>query len=179
MELREFRTEILDDVHFNASLNGTSPREEFMALYAEALVEAEELEDFEQLAFEGIGSRNRRIQIDGYYYSEFDNCLSVIICPFEDSADPVSLTATDAEMYFRRARAFVEESRSGFIQKNAEESSPGYGLAIDVQNRYRNVSRYRFFLITDMVMSNRIKEIPNTELGNAIAEYHIWDIARL
>lgn len=179
MELREFRTEILDDVHFNASLNGTSPREEFMALYAEALVEAEELEDFEQLAFEGIGSRNRRIQIDGYYYSDFDNCLSVIICPFEDSADPVSLTATDAEMYFRRARAFVEESRSGFIQKNAEESSPGYGLAIDVQNRYRNVSRYRFFLITDMVMSNRIKEIPNTELGNAIAEYHIWDIARL
>ena len=44
MELSEFRAGIMDDVHFNASINGTSPREEFLALYAGILVEAEELE---------------------------------------------------------------------------------------------------------------------------------------
>ena len=82
MELTEFRTGILDDVHFNASLNGTSPREEFFVLYANALVDAEEFEDFEQLAFEGVGPRNKRIQIDGYNYSELENCLSIIICPW-------------------------------------------------------------------------------------------------
>ncbi len=75
MELSEFRAGILDDVHFNASMNGTSPREEFLALYAGTLVDAEEFEDFEQLAYEGVGSKNRRIQIDGYYYSELDNYL--------------------------------------------------------------------------------------------------------
>lgn len=179
MELTEFRTGILDDVHFNASLNGTSPREEFFVLYANALADAEEFEDFEQLAFEGVGPRNKRIQIDGYNYSELEDCLSIIICPFADSIEAESLTATDAEGYFRRARAFVEEARSGFIQKNAEESSPGYGLAIDVSKRYQNVRKIKFYLLTDMVMSNRIREIANTTIGDAVAEYHIWDISRL
>ena len=179
MELSEFRTGILDEVHFYASLNGTSPREEFFALYAGALVEAEEFEDFEQLAYEGVGSRNRRIQIDGYYYSELDNCLYIIICPFVDSIEVQSLTATEAENQFKRARAFIEESRSGFIQKYAEESSPGYGLALDVQKRFASVPKIKFYILTDMVMSNRIREIKSTKLGESVAEYHIWDISRL
>lgn len=179
MELSEFRAEILDDVHFNASMNGTSPREEFLALYAGTLVDAEEFEDFEQLAYEGVGSRNRRIQIDGYYYSELDNCLYIIICPFVDSTETQSLTATEAENQFKRARAFVEESRSGFIQKYAEESSPGYGLALDIQKRYMNVPKIKFYILTDMVMSSRIREIPSTNIGDSVAEYHVWDISRL
>lgn len=179
MELNEFRASVLDDVHFNASMNGTSPREEFLALYAGTLVDAEEFEDFEQLAYEGIGSRNRKIQIDGYYFSELDNCLYIIICPFVDSIETQSLTATEAENQFKRARAFVEESRSGFIQKYAEESSPGYGLALDIQKRYQKVSKIKFYILTDMVMSNRIREIPSTMIGETIAEYHIWDISRL
>ena len=177
--LKEFRDGILDEVHFNASMNGTSPREEFLNLYANALVDAEEFEDFEQLSFEGIGSQNRRILIDGYYYDELEDCLAIVACPFSDSIEVQSLTASDAEVHFRRARAFVEESKSGFIQKNAEESSPGYGLAIDVQKRYSGVAKYKFYIVTDMAMSSRIREIPSTKIGNAIAEYHIWDIARL
>lgn len=179
MDIKEFRNGILDDVHFNASINGTSPREEFLAMYANALVEAEEFEDFEQLAYEGVGSQNKKILIDGYYYSELENCLVIIACPFTDSMDVQSLTATEAEMHFKRARAFVEESRSGFIQKYAEESSPGYGLAVDIQKRYSNVSKFKFYILTDMAMSSRIREIPGTMIGTATAEYHIWDITRL
>ena len=40
--LNEFRNDILHEVHVNASMNGTSPREEFLILYADALTEAEE-----------------------------------------------------------------------------------------------------------------------------------------
>lgn len=177
--LNEFRNGIMDDVHFNASMNGTSPREEFLALYADALTDAEEFDDFEQLSYEGVGPQNKRILIDGYFYDELEDCLAIVACPFSDSMEAESLTATDSEVHFRRARAFVEESLSGFIQKYAEESSPGYGLAIDIQKRYSNVSKYKFYLITDMVMSSRIREIASTKIGNAVAEYHIWDIARL
>ena len=177
--LNEFRNDILDEVHFNASMNGTSPREEFLALYANALTDAEEFEDFVQLSYEGVGPQNKRILIDGFFYDELEDSLAIVACPFRDSLEAESLTASDAEVHFRRARAFVEESRSGFIQKFAEESSPGYGLAIDVQKRYANVSKYKFYLITDMIMSSRIKEIPGTLIGSIPAEYHIWDIARL
>ena len=40
--LKEFRDSILDEIHFNASMNGTPPREEFLTLYANALADAEE-----------------------------------------------------------------------------------------------------------------------------------------
>lgn len=177
--LNEFRNDILHEVHVNASMNGTSPREEFLILYADALTEAEEFEDFEQLSYEGVGNKGKRIAIDGYFYDELENCLAIITCPFTDSLDTRSLTITEAETHFKRACAFIEEARSGFIQRYAEESSPGYGLAIDVQLRYKNVAKYKFFLLTDMVMSNRIRDIQSTMIGNAVAEYHIWDIARL
>ena len=179
MDVNEFRTEILEEIHLNAMMNGTSPREEFLAMYTEALIDAEEFEDFEQVPYEGVGSQNRRIQIDGYCYNELDDCLDIAVCPFRDSTEAESLTATEADAWFRRARAFAENAQSGFLQKNAEESSPGYGLAVDIQNRYKNVTRFRFFIMTDMIMSNRIREIPATHIGQATAEYHIWDIARL
>ena len=98
MELSEFRASILDDVHFNSSTNGTSPREEFLTLYADTLVDAEVLEDYEQLSFEGIGSKNRRIQIDGYYYSDLENSLYIFICPFSDSSNTFSLLADNVNL---------------------------------------------------------------------------------
>ncbi len=179
MDIKEFRDEVIDDIHFNASINGTSPREEFLAMYADVLVDAEEFEDFEQIPFEGVGPRNRKIQIDGYFYSNLENCLGIILCLFTDSLEIQSLTASEADNQFRHAIAYVEESRSGFIQKYAEESSPGYGLAIDIKDKYSTVQKIKFYLLTDMVMSNRIKEISSTKIGNSVAEYHIWDIYRL
>ena len=179
MDMNEFRADLLEEVHLNATMNGTTPNEEFLALYVSALTDAEEFGDFEQVAFEGVGSSRRNIQIDGYCFDELDNCLKIVISPFSDSVDIETLTATGANTWFRRAQAFVEESRSGFLLKNAEESSPGYGLAVDIKNRYAHVSRFKFFILTDMVMSSRISEIAGAEIDGIPVEYHIWDIARL
>lgn len=179
MDVNEFRAELLQEVHLTSSINGTFPREEFLAVYSSALIEAEEITDFEQLAFEGIGTKNRRIQIDGYSFDELDNCLSIIICPFSDSPETETLTATDANIWFRRAIAFIEESRSGFLIENAEESSPGYGFSVDIKNRYAQVSKFKIYIITDMLMSSRIHDISNADIDDIPLEHHIWDIKRL
>ena len=180
MDINQFRNDILTEVHVNADLNGTLPCEEFLTLYSNALAEAEELEDFEPIHFEGVGSHGRRIQIDGFCFDELDNWLKIVVCLFKDSQETLSLTLTDAKTYFQRARAFIEESCSGFIIENAEESSPGYGLALDIRNRYqKQVRRYGFYLLTDMLMSSRISEISDSEINGTTAEYHIWDISRL
>jgi len=179
MDLNEFRTQILDDMHYEASSNRTSPQEEFCAFFARELINADEFEDFEQISYEGVGLRRRMLRIDGYCYSEMENCLYLVICPFSDSQEIQTLSATTAEIHFNHVQAFYEDACSGFIQKYAEESSPGYGLAFDIFHKYQNVAKIKFYLLTDMVMSNRIKEIPSKQIGSAVAEYHIWDIARL
>lgn len=179
MTLSEFRTDLLDEVHYNAVANRTTPREEFLTTYANFLTDAEEFEDFEQLSYEGVGTRNRKIQVDGYYFDSLENCLVLAVCLFDDTPEIKTLTATDAETYFNRLRAFIEDSRSGFIQKYAEESSPGYGLAIDIQTKYTNVLKYKLYILTDMAMSKRIHEISGTLIDGIPVEYHIWDITRL
>lgn len=179
MDLESFRQSILQEVHVNASQNGTFPRDEFLALYTEELVEAEEFVDFEPVQYDGSGSRNKHLQIDGYYYDDLEQSLGLFICDFSDSEVTETVTRGDAETSFRREEAFVQDALSGFIQKHAEESSPGYGLAVDISGRYKDVRKYKFYLITDKVLSKRITGIPGSKLGNAETEYSIWDISRL
>lgn len=179
MDLESFRQSILQEVHVNASQNGTFPRDEFLALYTEELIEAEEFVDFEPVQYDGSGSRNKHLQIDGYYYDDLEQSLGLFICDFSDSEVTETVTRGDAETSFRREEAFVQDALSGFIQKHAEESSPGYGLAVDISGRYKDVRKYKFYLITDKVLSKRITGIPGSKLGKAETEYSIWDISRL
>lgn len=179
MDLESFRQSILQEVHVNASQNGTFPRDEFLALYTEELIEAEEFVDFEPVQYDGSGSRNKHLQIDGYYYDDLEQSLGLFICDFSDSEVTETVTRGDAETSFRREEAFVQDALSGFIQKHAEESSPGYGLAVDISGRYKDVRKYKFYLITDKVLSKRITGIPAGKLGKAETEYSIWDISRL
>lgn len=179
MDLESFRQSILQEVHVNASQNGTFPRDEFLALYTEELVEAEEFVDFEPVQYDGSGSRNKHLQIDGYYYDDLEQSLGLFICDFSDSEVTETVTRGDAETSFRREEAFVQDALSGFIQEHAEESSPGYGLAVDISGRFKDVRKYKFYLITDKVLSKRITGIPGGKLGKAETEYSIWDISRL
>lgn len=179
MTLDEFRNDFLNEIHFNATENKTTPRDEFLAMYATLLSDAEEFNDFEQIFYEGTGSKSRKLQIDGYCFDPLENCLIIAICLFDDSPELNTLTLTEAKTYFKRASSFIEDSWSGFIQKYAEESSPGYGLAVDIQKRYSSAARYKIYLLTDKSMSSRILEIPESESHGIPTEYHIWDINRL
>jgi len=41
-----------------------------------------------------------------------------------------------------------------------------------------SVARFRFYLITDSVMSSRIKDWPEAKIAGVPTEFHIWDITR-
>ncbi len=180
MELNEFRDFVIEQVRFAASADGTSDREEYVNYVSEALVEAEELEDsIEFLPFEGIGSGagRRRIQIDGYSYNELDEYLCLYIVSDLSLGEIRTLINTDAQRYFNRARAFIEEA--SYIVETAEESAPAYGLAVDVLGRYSDVRKYCIYLLTDMEMSRSIRELEGGDINGIPVEYHIWDISRL
>jgi len=66
-----------------------------------------------------------------------------------------------------------------YVLQHAEESSPGYGLAVDIVEHYQAVQKYRIYIVTDRVMSKNISEIQNVSIYGKPAECHIWDIVRL
>lgn len=87
------------------------------------------------------------------------------------------ITATEIETIVKRARFFLEDI--DYILNNAEESSPGYGLAFDIKNNAFDIQKYKIYLFTNNQMSNRIKSLASDYIGDIPIEYHVWDIARL
>ncbi len=174
----EFRDKMWDEIGLNVTTNLSTDREEFMLIVTDLMIEAEEIEDFEYVPYEGIGKQNKKIQIDGYSYSELDECLSIFISTpltYDESED--ALTKTEAEKYFSRAISFIENAE--YVIQNAEESAPGYGVACDICSLYKNVEKYKIYLITDREKSKSISEIESVLVRGIIAEKHIWDITRL
>ena len=112
MELVEFRDALLEQFRFAFSADNTSDKEEFINYVSEVLVEAEVLEDaIEYLPFEGIGTRSKKIQIDGYSYNELDDFLSLYIVPSINYGSVETLIATEANKLFSRAQAFIEDAK--------------------------------------------------------------------
>ena len=119
MELVEFREALLEQFRFAFSADNTSDKEEFINYVSEVLVEAEVLEDaIEYLPFEGIGTRSKKIQIDGYSYNELDDYLSLYVVPSISYGSIETLTATEANKLFSRAQAFIEEAT--YIKEKSE-----------------------------------------------------------
>ena len=180
MDLTDFRNDLMNDVRARAAQENIGAEEEYINTYTEQLKESEEISDFIPVYYQGIYLRKSIMKINGYNYDELEECLEIFNCPVSNSVSMDSLTPTDADRYFKQSERFLQASFDGFILKNAEESTPGYGLAYDLQNRYKNhIKKIRIYIITDCVMSNRIREIAGSVLNGIPVEYHIWDISRL
>jgi len=175
--LYEFRAHLWDEIALNVATNLSVDREELLTYVTDQLIEAEEIEDFFYVPYEGIGKRNRRIQIDGYTYSELDECLSIFIATPMTYEEDETLITTDANRYISMAAAFLENAE--YVVENAEESAPGYGLAVDVLGQYNNVRKYKIFLISDKVKSKSLTQLDSIKVRGKDVELHVWDIGRI
>lgn len=176
MDINDYRASIVELIKFNSEAESTSDKEEFVNYTTNLLIDAEEFDEFIPIHFEGLGKKSKKIQVDGYGYNELDEVLNLFIVPDLVYNSETSLIVSEAEKYFGRVRAFIEDA--SYIEKNAEESAPGHGLAFDIQNRFKNVQKYCIYLLTDMIISRSIKELKSNEINNIPVEYHIWDITR-
>ncbi len=176
MDITEYRNNIVETIKLNSELEFTSDKEEFVSYVTNLLIDAEEFDEYIPVHFEGIGKKSKKLQVDGYGYNELDDVLYLFVVPDLVYEKDINLTATDAEKYFNRVKAFIEES--AYVKEYAEESSPGFGLAVDIQDRFNKVHKYSIYLLTDMVISKSIKEISANKINNIYTDYHIWDITR-
>ena len=175
--LSEFRTHLWDEIQLNVATNLSVDREEFLEYVAEQLTEAEEIDDFSYVPYEGFGRRNRRIQIDGYSYSELDECLNVFIATPMTYDEDETLIATDANRYIGMAAAFLDNAE--YIVENAEESAPGYGFATDVIGMYSDVRKYKIYLISDKIKSKTLTQLDNIQARGNYVECHVFYIRRI
>ena len=128
--------------------------------------------------FEGTGKRNRRLRVDGYSFDDVDNSAKLLIADYRGNELADTLIQTEAERSFERLRAFLEDAITGNLHNMMEESSPGYGLVCDLRGRNESINKFRLFLVTDAILSSRVKDLASGMFQERPIEYHVWDMSR-
>jgi len=180
MELKDYKSIIVEDVKFASVSEMNFEKEEFLRLMTDELIEHEELVDFTPCHFEGYGSKNRKFEIDGYTFDSADDSVCIIINDYNFSDNIETITKTEIDKMLDRAKVFVREAMSGRIIQEAEESSQGYGFAVELYHKLKasKISKLRFYIISDRVLSNRVKQIISDEYLDIRTEYNVWDLFR-
>ena len=180
MNTEEYRRNLLEDIKISAEYEMNSIASEFIIHITDILKEAEEFDDFTEGYFNKYGPNRKKMVIDGYHYDPFDKSCVILISDFSNSDNVETLTTKEINKLYEYMKNFVDFSISGYI-KNAgyEESLAGYGLAREIEEKIKDIVKFRFYIITDKSLSARVKNIKKENIANKIVELNVWDINRL
>jgi hypothetical protein len=178
MTPEEYRKDFLEGVRALAAVDKNFERAAFVDSAVQHLGEADEISDFEACHFRGVGAKKRALWVDGFAFDDADYSVRLLVADWHGEETTTVLTQTEAANLLNRVRSFVEESTSGSLHTRLEESTPEYSLASELYRRNDTVTRYRIYLVTDSVLSSRVKDWPEGTIGGAPVEFHIWDINR-
>lgn len=166
----DFRQELLA----SAEANGSFQLSEFMETVSNELIETGFVEGFELCHFRA----QRGMRVDGYWFND-EGVLDLFIADFDSRCELASLTRTEVDAAFRRVANFFEACISKGLSVELEVTSPEYGLAQQISDRRGAIRRLNLVLFSERTLSEKIQEIPDSEVAGVPVSHHIWDISRL
>ena len=179
MDTQEFKKDFLEEVKADALATGEGSCASFATLFANYLQEADYLLDFTASFFEGVGKHNRKINVDGYAYDEFDNTMSLIIVDYDVTDDERVLAKTQAAQLQNRLIYFVENALNTLLHKEMEMSRSCSDLVDLLREKRREIRKYQLLIFTTASISSTIKILESPEIDGVPSECQIWDIERL
>lgn len=174
MDLKEFLVNLIEDTRARADAEAHYSEKIFTELVCESLQDAGEIVDFISCEY-----RHRGMKIDGYGFVPDESTLDLFITEFYGESEIEHLTRAQLEKIFKRCETFFEKCLTDKFHHVLESSHPAHELALRIQQEHADVLRVRFFLLTDMAVSGRVKELPVRQVGNREWVYRIWDLDRL
>ncbi|MFA7030174.1 MAG: AIPR family protein [Candidatus Cloacimonadaceae bacterium] len=179
IDITDFKKEIWTDIKTTAQIDGEGSSAAFVKIIAKYLCDADVLSELISSFYLGRGRRNRNLRVDGYSYEEIDNSMTLVICDYQDEEKRDALTKTEAEKHFDKLKYFIEEGVEGRLE--VEESTPVSDLVnyLTSDTSRENIHKFRLFLITNTVMSTRIKELPSDAIFGIPVELQIYDLERV
>jgi hypothetical protein len=178
MNFEDFRIDFKNVVQVRAELESEFSGTKFVQECAERLLEAEEVPDLQILHYEGEGSRNKKIQLQGFGFDDVDLSLILLVSLFSNSIDSKVISKADVVSILKRGKAFISEVALGPLAEQLEPSSAVFGAAIDIKNYMRTAESIRIYLVTDDRLSDRVGAIPNEEVDGIPVSFHVWDLQR-
>jgi hypothetical protein len=179
MDIESFYLDLRNSVESRAAADNQYLSLAYLSEVAERLTDAEEIENLTPIHFEGVGSRNRRLAVSGFDLDDADGSIALAVLVFHGGEERGTIPTADIRRAFTSLRNYLDEALGGTFQRGREESSDAWQLAEDLRNRGHNVTRYRFYLITDLTTTDRLRSLESDELNGVPVDYRIWDVSRL
>jgi len=184
MDIEEYRKDFLEQIRSDAALNSTDPNDEFIQKSVSLLEEIEEFPDPIIHYFGSRGKKNRFLQINAFTYDEADGSICLLISDFNNSETPVTLTNTQIDSLYSRMYYFIEEAYGGSIAEYCDDSDKIIDIARQIKrligksNFESSVLKFKFYIITNSVLSARVKSIQKGVLLDRPVELNLWYLER-
>jgi hypothetical protein len=149
---------------------GSSPHEEFTRIASDWLIEAGEIDDIHV-----VYHRSRGLQFSGYYVSEDDDCLDLVISIYNPQGRPAPISKTQCETAFRQAEACLKKGLVGH-HSVMEEASEAYDAFQRIWDVRKMLTHCRIYLLTNGVASQG--EFLADNVGEISVTRQVWDIRR-
>lgn len=184
MDIEEYRKDFLEQIRIDAALNSTDPNDEFIQKSVSLLEEIEEFPDPTIHYFGSKGKKNRLLQFNAFAFDEADGSICLLISDFNNSESPTTLTNTQIDSLYSRMQYFIEEAYEGTIAEYCDDSDQTIDIARQIKfligkSRFESsVLKFKFFIITNSVLSARVKSIQKDNLLDRPVELNLWYLER-
>lgn len=177
MNKEEFAEDLRAEVTSTAIASEYFKPEAFAEITTNLLAQADEVSDVRLASVEGILKSRKKFVIDGYSFDDADDSLNCFIVSYSEDESPDNLTKTDCEALTSTVMNFLELVQDYDQIKSLQGSA--YQVAQEVSPLIRLASRVKIYVLTNRLLSDRIKSLEPQSLGGALrVEVNIWDLTR-
>ena len=184
MDIEEYRKDFLEQIRSDAAINSTDPNDEFIQKNVSLLEEIEEFPDPTIHYFGSRGKKKRFLQFNAFGFDEADGSICLLISDFNNSENPIALTNAHIDTLYSRMQYFIEEAYQGTISDYCDDSDPTNDIARQIRKLIgkssfeSSVLKFKFFIVTNSVLSSRVKSIQKEKLLDRPVELNLWYLER-
>jgi len=176
-DIEQYHYSFMQNLSARAGADLNFTKSVFTEMMCENLLEEAIISDFSNTEYK---DNKRGIAVDAWDYSEEQSLLTLIISDFREDPDELeTLIKTDLDKNFKRVCKFYEESVSGKLPEELDESMPVSELAYFINMENDGFSKVSLIVVTNANLSDRVKKLAKLEIQGKEVRSDIWHIGRL
>ena len=176
-DIFEYKEELHQDIALDSAIAELYPEESFFDLVSSVLSDAGIVDDMEYAPFRDTP---RGMKLDGFSWNELEKVFcGVIVHLGEDPFDIETISRKEIEAFGKRVFKYLSEATSTQFRESLDVSSIGKSTADFLSSIQSEILKYRVILITDSVVSDRVKNIQIESVNETPTSIEVWDLERL
>jgi len=176
-DLTEYKNDLFDTTSLFSEDNAVFPEESFFEYVSDLLGNTGILDNVEYCPYRNT---NRGIKIDGYSWNPLEKTISGIVINFTNEKDVINtLINSEIKDIGKRVTRFFESIHDPKFINSLEVTDPGRVAAEEILNYFPETIKFRIVLITDQLLSTRVKKVEIEKILDKDTSIEIWDLERL